>query len=128
MSKLIKIKQTKEAKQEYNHPIVELLLSEEPLTKEELKEKLHATSEREVRDIVSTCSMHYPVIAVSFKKGYRRAKSIDSLDGNRLIAEMDEVRQQLHELKSRVACLRKRMRPLIAWLKVAEKKLAKEEM
>ena len=123
MSKLREVKQTKDAKQQYKHPIIDLLLTDEPLTKEQLKEKLHVSSEREVRDIISTCSMHYPIIAVSNKKGYRRAKSIDSLDGDHLIAEMDEVRQQINELKSRVACLKKRMRPLVAWLKVAEKKL-----
>lgn len=127
MSKLREVKQTKSAKEEYEHPIIELLLSEEPLTKEELKEKLHTTSEREVRDIVSICAMHYPVIAVSNKKGYRRAKNIDSLDGDHLLAEMDEVKAQINELASRVACLRKRMRPLLAWLKVAEKKLEQEE-
>lgn len=126
MSKLREVKQTKDAKQQYKHPIIEMLLTEEPLTKDELKDKLHATSEREVRDIISTCAMHYPVIAVSNKRGYRRAKNIDSLDGNKLIVEMDEVQQQLNELKSRVACLKKRMRPLVAWLKVAEKKLTQE--
>lgn len=127
MSKLREVKQTKDAKQQYKHPIIDLLLTDEPLTKEELKEKLHATSEREVRDIISTCAMHYPVIAVSNKKGYRRAKNIDSLDGDHLLAEIDEVRQQINELKSRVACLKKRMRPLVAWLKVAEKKLTPKE-
>ena len=128
MSKLINIKQTKESKEEYNHPIIELLLSEEPKTKDELMNILHVPSEREIRDIISVCSMHYPVIAVSCKKGYRRAKSIDKLtDALKLTAEMDAVKQQLHELKSRVACLRKRMRPLIAWLKVAEKKLQQQE-
>ena len=127
MSKLREVKQTKDAKQQYKHPIIDLLLTDEPLTKEELKEKLHATSEREVRDIISTCAMHYPVIAVSNKKGYRRAKNIDSLENEHLLAEIDEVRQQINELKSRVACLKKRMRPLVAWLKVAEKKLTPKE-
>ena len=127
MSKLKSIKQTKDAKQNYNHPIIDLLLSEEPVTKEEIGERLHITSDREIRDVISICSMHYPVIAVSSKKGYRRAKAIDNLEGESLKIEIDEVEHQLRELKSRVDCLKKRMKPLVAWLKVAEKKLPKEE-
>ena len=127
MSKLKSIKQTKDAKQNYNHPIIDLLLSEEPKTREELGEILHITSDSEIRDVISICSMHYPVIAVSSKKGYRRAKNIDQLEGEALEVEIDEVLHQINELKSRVDCLRKRMKPLVAWLKVAEKKLPKEE-
>lgn len=128
MSKLKGIEQTKNAKQNYNHPIIDLLFADEPLTKEEIGEKLHITSEREVRDVISICSMHYPVIAVSSKKGYRRAKAIDNLDDKELQLEIDEVEHQLRELKSRVDCLKKRMKPLVAWLKVAQKKLPKEEV
>lgn len=127
MSKLKGIEQTKTAKQNYNHPIIDLLFADEPLTKEEIGEKLHITSEREVRDVISICSMHYPVIAVSSKKGYRRAKAIDNLEDKELQLEIDEVEHQLRELKSRVDCLKKRMKPLVAWLKVAQKKLVKEE-
>lgn len=127
MSKLKEIKQTKDAKKNYNHPIIELLLSDEPVTKEEIGEKLHITSDREIRDVISICSMHYPVIAVSSKKGYRRAKNIDQLEGKALEVEIDEVLHQINELKSRVDCLRKRMKPLVAWLKVAQKKLPQEE-
>jgi biotin operon repressor len=127
MSKLKEIKQTKDAKKNYNHPIIELLLSDEPVTKEEIGEKLHITSDRVIRDVISICSMHYPVIAVSSKKGYRRAKAIDNLEDKELQLEIDEVEHQLRELKSRVDCLNKRMKPLVAWLKVAQKKLVKEE-
>ena len=126
MSKLKDVKQTKDAKQNYNHPIIDLLFADEPLTKEEIGEKLHITSDRVIRDIISICSMHYPVIAVSSKKGYRRAKAIDNLEDKELQLEIDEVEHQLRELKSRVDCLKKRMKPLVAWLKVAEKKLPKE--
>lgn len=127
MSKLRDVKQTKDAKNSYNHPIIEILLSEEPKTREEIGEVLHITSDREIRDIISICSMHYPVIAVSSKKGYRRAKAIDNLEGTALQLEIDEVEHQIRELKSRVDCLKKRMKPLVAWLKVAQKKLPKEE-
>ena len=127
MSKLREVKQTKDAKQQYKHPIIDFLLSDEPKTKEEIGERLHITSDREIRDVISICSMHYPIIATSSKKGYRRAKSIDSLDGAMLQAEIEEVEHQLRELKSRVLCLRKRMKPLVAWLKVAQKKQQPKE-
>lgn len=128
MSKLKDVKQTKDAKKNYNHPIIDLLFADEPLTKEEIGEKLHITSDRVIRDVISICSMHYPVIAVSSKKGYRRAKAIDNLEDKELQLEIDEVEHQLRELKSRVDCLKKRMKPLVAWLKVAQKKLPKEEV
>ena len=127
MSKLREVKQTKGAKEQYKHPIIDFLLSDEPKTKEEIGERLHITSDREIRDVISICSMHYPIIATSSKKGYRRAKSIDSLDGAMLQAEIEEVEHQLRELKSRVLCLRKRMKPLVAWLKVAQKKQQPKE-
>lgn len=123
MSKLKDIKQTKEAKNQYSHPIIEILISDEPKTKQEIGEILHISSEREVRDVISICSMHYPIIAISSKKGYRRAKAIDTLEGIHLQVEITEVEHQLAELKSRVDCLKKRMKPLVAWLKVAQKKL-----
>lgn len=127
MSKLRDVKQTKDAKNSYSHPIIDILLSEEPVTKEEIGEKLHINSDREIRDVVSICSMHYPIIAVSSKKGYRRAKAIDTLEDKELQLEIDEVEHQIRELKSRVDCLKKRMKPLVAWLKVAQKKLSKGE-
>lgn len=127
MKSLRNVKQTKEAKKAYEHPIIDFLLSEEPKTKEEIGEHLHITSDREIRNIIAICSLHYAVIATSDKKGYRRARTIESLQGDELLAEMDEVEHQIHELKSRIDCLRKRQKPLVAWLKVAQKKIQKEE-
>ena len=124
MSKLLIIPQTKEAKEKYKHVIVDILL--ERHTKEELEDILHC-SNRKVREIVAECSMHYPIIAISEKdSGYRRAKSIDQLTGIELESEIQAVKRTLAEHNSRVKCLKKKMKPLIAWLKVAEKKRDKE--
>ncbi len=122
MSDLRKVPQTKKAKDEYKHPIIDILFSNEPLTKEEIGEKLHIESDRSIRDIIAVCSMHYPIIATSGSKGYRRAKSIDELTPEELEKEIEEVEHQLNEHKSRVACLKKKMKPLVAWLSVAKKK------
>lgn len=127
MSELKKMDQSKKAKEQYNHPIIDLLFSNEPLTKEELCAKLHIESDRAIRDVIAQCSMHYPVIATSNKRGYRRAKSIDTLAGADLEKEIEEVEHQLNELKSRVTCLKKRMKPLVAWLSIARKRANQKE-
>lgn len=119
MSKLSKIKQTKEAKNSYNHPIVDILA--ERCSKQDLMEVLHC-SERDARDIVAECAMHYPVITYSTKGvGYRRARQIDSLSTQELALEDAEVLRTIGELNSRIKCLKKRLKPLIAWHKMKEK-------
>ena len=119
MSRLLKVDQSKKAKEQYHHQIVDILL--ERSTKQEITEVLHC-SERKARDIIAECSMHYPVIAYSGQPGYRRARPIDDLTPEELEKEIKDVKRTLHEAHSRVKCLKKRMKPLIAWLKVAEKK------
>ena len=118
------MEQTKEAKTKYFSPLIDLLLSEQPRTREELAEILNA-SDREVRNRVAELSMHYPVIATSDRAGYRRAKLIENLNQEQLQEEIEAVEHQLNELKSRVACLKKKMKPLVAWLRVAEKQQVK---
>lgn len=127
MSKLKEMSQTKKAKEQYKHPIVDILNSNDPITKEEIGKQLNIESDRVIRDLIAQCSMHYPVIATSNKKGYRRAKSIEILDDIELENEIEEVSHQINELRSRVACLKKRMKPLVAWLSVAKKKVDKPE-
>lgn len=121
MSKLSRVEQTKQAKQTYYHPIIDILLTRH--TKEELRDILHCC-DRVVREIVAECSMHYPIIALSEKdSGYRRAKDINTLEGQDLLDEMAIVERVIAEHKSRIKCLKKKMKPLIAWYKVAQKKL-----
>ena len=127
MSKLKEIKQNKTNKENYYHPIIDLLLTDQPKTKEELMEKLHITSERSLRDVIAICSMHYPILATSNQKGYRRAKDINKMTPEEIQIEMDEVIHQIQEHKSRITCLKKKMKPLVAWLKVAEKKVGSNE-
>lgn len=123
MSKLSVIEQTKKAKEQYSHEIIDILL--ERHTKEELVVILHC-SNRKARNIIAECSMHYPIIALSKNSGYRRAKNIDDLSGEALEEEMDIVCKVIAEHRSRIKVLKKKMKPLIAWLKVAEKKRSKE--
>lgn len=120
MSKLRKMKQTQEAKENFYSPMLTLL--NDVKTKAELKEILKI-SERAVRNEIAECSMYYAVIATSDKKGYRLAKNINDLHGETLLQELEEVEHQIHEISSRIKCLKKRLKPLIAYKKIAEKKL-----
>ena len=95
MSKLKDTPQTKKAKEQYNNPIVYILFANEPLTKEEIGDKLHVSGDRQIREIIAECSMHYPIIATSNRKGYRRAKDITTLEGEALEAEIEELEKQL---------------------------------
>ena len=119
MSKLKNMKQTNEAKIAFSSPMLDLLQTVR--TKEELSE-IRGISTRAVRNEIAECSMYYPVIATSDKSGYRLAKNISDLDGDSLLIELDEVNHQIRELNSRIKCLKKRMKPLIAYKKIAEKK------
>lgn len=120
MSKLSKMKQTQDAKSNFKSDMLPLL--NEVRTKQELSELL-GISERFVREEISRCSMYYAVIATSDKSGYRLAKAIKDLDDESLIVELDEVNHAIHEISSRIKCLKKRLKPLIAYKKVAEKKI-----
>lgn len=122
MSRLLKIGQSKKDKEKYNHPIIDILL--ERATKQDIAEVLHV-SERKARDIIAECSMHYPVIAHSDQKGYRRARAIDDLTPEQLDEEYNEVQLTAFEINSRIKCLKKRLKPLIAWMKMADKKRGK---
>lgn len=48
MSKLKDTPQTKKAKEQYNNPIIYILFANEPLTKEEIGDKLHVSSDRQI--------------------------------------------------------------------------------
>ena len=120
--KLKDINQSKKAKEEFRSPYVEVLRSDEPISKWDIAEKFQV-SERVVREKISEVSAYYPVIATSNREGYRLAKKIDSLSSKEeMEQELSEVEHQINELKSRVACLKKKMKPLIAYQKVLEKR------
>lgn len=113
--------QSAESKQQFQSEALKFLT--EVKTKEELKDLLGYESERAVRNEIAECSMYYAILATSDKKGYRLAKKIEELNGEDLLNEYDEVDHAIHEISSRIKCLKKRLKPLIAWKKIAEKKL-----
>lgn len=121
-----KLDQSKKAKKEFKSLLLDLNLinSDDISAKQDLAGLLH-TSERAVRKEISDISMYYPVISSSKQKGYRLAKAIDKLNDDELKQEIAEIERTIAETKSRVTILKAKMKPLIAYLKVAEKRFEK---
>ena len=115
-----------EKKQMFQSPVLEMLRSEKPISKWEMVEKLEV-SERTIRDMISECSMYYAVLALSNKEGYRLARKIDEMNQEEKEIEAEEVKHQLNEFNSRIKVMKKRMKPLIAYLKVLEKNMEVEK-
>lgn len=116
----------KEKKQDFTSPVLELLRSEKPVSKWEMVEKLEM-SERRIRKMISECSMYYAVLSLSNKEGYRLARKIDEMNQEEKNREAEEIKHQLNDFNSRIRCLKKRMKPLIAYLKVLEKSMREEK-
>ena len=122
MSKMRDLPQTQKAKKMYYSPIIDLLLKPDGTksTREELQEKLNC-SDREVRRIVAECSCYYPILATSDGAGYRRARDIETLTNEELAKDYDDVEHTIQEIRARIDCLKKKLKPLIAWERMAEK-------
>ena len=107
--------------------LIELLQQER--TRSELCALLVLT-DSSMRTEVSELACEYPVISYSTKKGYRicnTKKLVKEKNINNINQEIIELRHTLAEINSRIKKLKKRMRPLIASLKVLEKEVEKYE-
>lgn len=121
------IDQSRKAKKEFDSPMLLLLKSDKRVEKNVLRFNLQEhfsllPSERKVRKMVEEVSYHYAVVSSSKKKGYRLAKPINNLSLEELQREIGEVEESTNEDLSRISKLKRKMKPKIAWLKVAEKK------
>ena len=87
-------------------------LKKETQYKEELCYK-YTYSERAIRMILSEISFYYPVIATSDRRGYRIATDEDD--------DINDVKHTVNELLSRCKQLKRKCKPLIAFLKGGEK-------
>lgn len=83
-------------------------LTKETQYKEDLCLK-YKYSERAIRMTLSEISFYYPVIATSDRRGYRIATDEDD--------DINDVKHTVNELLSRCNQLKKRCKPLIAFLK-----------
>lgn len=87
-------------------------LKKETQYKEELCYK-YSYSERAMRMILSEISFYYPVIATSDRRGYRIATDDEGDD-------VVDVQHTVNELLSRCKQLKRKCKPLIAFLKGGE--------
>lgn len=86
-------------------------------TKEELSIK-YDLDERTIRRIVQKISYYFPVISFSSVKGYY----IPTLDENTNTKEiLEDLQHTINEHQSRINELKRKMKPLIATIKVMEK-------
>jgi uncharacterized coiled-coil protein SlyX len=107
--------------------LIELLQQER--TRSELCALL-VLNDSSMRKEVSELACEYPVISYSTKKGYRicdTKKLIKENNQKEIELEINELRHTLAEINSRIKKLKKRMRPLIASLKVLEREVAKND-
>ena len=95
------------------------------ITRKDLIEQFNI-SDGAIRREVAKIANYYPVLSHSGKKGYRLAKRIDLSSKEELLEEMEIVKRVLAEDNSRIRQLKARQKPLIAWLKIAEKKIMGE--
>lgn len=114
----MQVLQTKKAKKEFYSPIFNFL--KETKTRDEIANYL-CVSKRKAREEVALISKHYAVIRGSFQKGYRLAKPIKDINSNELNQEIELVQRTVNEFNSRIKDMKRTMKPLIAYLKVAEK-------
>lgn len=107
----------------YNKLLLDLLVVKR--NRAELKQLLNL-ADANIRERISICAYDYPIISYSTSKGYRVPKRVEDLTDEQLNFEVEEVQHTLNEINSRIKCLKMRMKPLIAYLKVAEKRKNKE--
>lgn len=117
------IQQSKKAKEEFKSEILPLLFSNENVSYDELQLKL-SKNRRDVARLLSEVSMHYALLSISYDKGHRIAKPIDNLNSiEELEEELKKVDTMIAQTRSRFTTIRRKLKPLIAWKKVAQKKI-----
>ena len=95
-------------------------------TKDELK-KTFDKGDRAIRNDLAELANYVPVISLSRKKGYRVLSFDSNTPKEKLVAMLEDVKHQIHEHKSRVTNIKARMKPLVAFKKVIEAKLAESK-
>lgn len=118
--------QSKKAKEEFleKSPIAQYMMGDP--TRIYLREQLALvfnTSDRQIREKVAEMANYIPVLSLSKDKGYRVLSFDDNASVEELIKMHDEAQHQINEFKSRIDNLKARMKPLVAFQKVIEKKL-----
>lgn len=126
------IKQTKKNKKLFynkNEDLVnlfELRGGQDRVVKIEEVEDEFGISNRNARDKISEMSMYYAIISLTQEKGYELLGDINNYTDEEILKNIEKINHQINDFQSRISILKKRMKPLIAWKKVAEKHLKGE--
>lgn len=126
------IKQTKKNKKLFynkNKDLVnlfELRGGQDRVVKIEEVEDEFGISNRNARDKISEMSMYYAIISLTQEKGYELLDDINNYTDEEILKNIEKINHQINDFQSRISVLKKRMKPLIAWKKVAEKHLKGE--
>ena len=126
------IKQTKKNKKLFynkNQDLVnlfELRGGHDRVVKIEEVEDEFGISNRNARDKISEMSMYYAIISLTQEKGYELLGDINNYTDEEILKNIEKINHQINDFQSRISVLKKRMKPLIAWKKVAEKHLKDE--
>lgn len=121
-----KIIQTKKAKEHFTSPILETLKNTDDNVPYFELCNIMNTSKRTVRAELSQIALFYALISLSDgnKGGHRIACNLENTsDIEKIKMDLIDVEHMIRELKSRVLVLQRRMKPLIAWKKIAENKI-----
>lgn len=124
-----KVKQTKKNKKIFynkNEDLVNLFQyrgGQNRIVKIEEVEDEFGISNRNARDKISEMSMYYAVISLTQEKGYELLGDINNYTDEEILENIEKINHQINDFQSRISVLKKRMKPLIAWKKVAEKHL-----
>ena len=123
-----KVIQAKKAKEQFTSPILETLKNtNENVPYFELCNIMN-TSKRTVRRELSEIALFYALISLSDSNrgGHRIACNLEKTsDIEQIKSDLIDVEHMIRELKSRILVLQRRMKPLIAWKKIAESKINK---
>ena len=126
------IKQTKKNKKLFynkNEDLVnlfELRGGQDRVVKIEEVEDEFGISNRNARDKISEMSMYSAIISLTQEKGYELLGDINNYTDEEILKNIEKINHQINDFQSRISILKKRMKPLIAWKKVAEKHLKGE--
>lgn len=120
----LKPMQTAKAKKSFWSPLMDALKSTKTVT--ELADYM-CTTERHARDEVNSIRKHYAVISGSFQKGYRLARPINELNHDEKLQELEVINKTIGEFQARINDMKRTLKPLIAYKKVLEKFIDKND-
>ena len=122
----LKYRQNKEELEELKKEskILEYLLAqpERVFTKTELM-ALTGYNERKVRLEMERIANFYPIRATAGRKGYSLIWFDDKFTQDEILKIYNDATNQVREIENRINCLKARLKPLIALMKVASYKL-----